>query len=81
LQINEAVVHHDQLLLVPNVADRKRLVLQLLQRNNVTLRYGNPFARREMHSSNAAQEDSLCAGLAWQGGSEAVVGLHGGFGT
>jgi hypothetical protein len=37
-QINEAVVHREQLLLIPNVADRKRLLLQLLQRNNVTLR-------------------------------------------
>ncbi len=37
-QIHEAVTNREQLLLIPNVADRKRLLLQLLQRNNVTLR-------------------------------------------
>jgi hypothetical protein len=42
LQINEAVVNREQLLLVPDVADRKRLILQLLQRNNITLRCSCP---------------------------------------
>ncbi len=51
LQINEAVVHREQLLLVPNVADRKHLILQLLQRNNITLRY-KATQLAVWHSSN-----------------------------
>ena len=38
LQIFEAVVQREQLLLIPNVADRKRILVQMLRRNNVTLR-------------------------------------------
>jgi hypothetical protein len=37
-QVSEAIAHREQIILIPNIGDRKRLLLQLLQRSNVTIR-------------------------------------------
>jgi hypothetical protein len=81
-QINEAVIHREQLLLIPNVADRKRLLLQLLQKNNVTLRCGHkplaaPIATISLNNL-FLQKDLLHQRYVGQGSDQTRIGLSGG---